>query len=140
MLAEVCAEIKNWFHTAIIVGDFTIADGTIDLSDLLQPGQYFRIVGSVFNDGVYQYPADGLTDESFSGAIWAMAVPPAVIELSTEIGEWVGKYADVMNSPYASESVPNYSYSTKASSGAGGNGATWQSVFAPRLNRWRKIR
>ena len=137
-LTELCKELKNWFEMDKVFGVFTVENGTIDLSNFVQEGQYFRIVGSVFNDGVYQYPAYNLTDESFDGAIWPMAVPPAVVGLASEIGEWVGKYGTVINSPFTSESWNGYSY-TKASGDAGGGSATWQSTFAKRLNQWRKI-
>lgn len=138
MLTELCKELKNWFETDKVFADFTIENGTIDLSEFVRDGQYFRIVGSVFNDGVYQYPVAGLMDESFNGAIWPMAVPSAVIQLASEIDEWVGKYGTVLDSPYASESWMGYSYS-KAGSDANGNPITWQAIFGKRLNQWRKI-
>ena len=139
MLTELCKELKNWFETDKVFGDFTIENGTIDLSDFVQDGQYFRIIGSVFNDGVYQYPVENLRDESFDGAIWPMAVPSAVIQLASEIGTWVGKYGDVVNSPYSSESWMQYSYTKASESLDGSGGSSWQSVFAKRLNQWRKI-
>ena len=135
MLTELCKELKNWFETTKVFGSFEIENGTIDLSDFVQDGQHFRIVGSVFNDGVYQYPASGLMDETFEGAVWPMAVPPSVITLASEIGEWVGKYGAVVDNPYTSESFGGYSYSKNA----GEDSASWQSVFAKQLNRWRKI-
>ena len=101
--------------------------------DFLQDGQYFRILGSVYNDGVYQYPAV-LTDEVFEGQIWAMRVPPAFIALSGEIDEYIAKNAE---SPYTSESFGGYSY-TKAT-GESGAPLTWREAFASRLNAWRKI-
>lgn len=122
---------------------FTIEDGTLTL-DELQDDQYFRIVGSVFNDGVYQYPATELKDETFEGAVWAMAIPAEVIALSTEIDEWKTKYAGVDStnmSPYQSESFGGYSYS-KGSGGSsiGGNADnTWQGVFKSELDNWRKV-
>lgn len=143
-LADVCREIRNWFVAGMYFGEFTISNGQISSGDYeLQDGQYFRIVGSIFNDGVYKYPATELTDETFDGAIWAMAVPPAVIAISEEIDAYVEKYGAKINSPYQSESFAGYSYSKASggsSSGGSGNGATWQSVFASRLNKWRKIR
>lgn len=141
MLGQILDHLHNYFVVkgGVHTGTFTVADGSIDL-DFLQPGQYFKIVGSVFNDGTHQYPATDLTAETFSGEIWAMAVPPAVIALAAEIGEWVGKYGDTMNSPFSSESFGGYSYS-KAQGYAGAGGgmlSSWQSVFANRLNMWRK--
>ena len=147
MLTELCQELKNWFELKKYFGTFTIEGGQLTDSSFLQDGQYFRVVGSVFNDGVYQKPADDLVDESFEGAIWAMAVPPTVIALSEEIDEWRDKYdgIDSVNmGPYSSESFGGYSYSRggsgNSSSGVRGNGApTWQSMFASELNKWRKI-
>lgn len=141
MLTELCQELRNWFVLNKYFGTFTIEDGELDVPDgLLQDGQYYRIIGSVFNDGVHQYP-DGLVDEVFKGAIWAMAVPPSVIDLSERISAWVNQYGDSVSSPYQSESFGGYSY-TKAGSGQGNansNNPTWQSIFASELNRWRKI-
>ena len=147
MLTELCQELRNWFERKKFFGTFTIESGQIDLPDgSLQSGQYFRIVGSVFNDGVHKYEpesenAESLTDEVFEGAIWAMAVPPSVVDLSERISEWVTKYGDSVSSPYSSESFGGYSYQ-KASSGQGdaaSSNPTWQSTFASELNRWRKI-
>ena len=87
MLYELCAEVRNWFVSEKHNGIFTVKDGNMPL-DFLQDGQYFRILGSVYNDGVYQYPAV-LTDEVFEGQIWAMRVPPAFIALSGEIDEYI---------------------------------------------------
>ena len=135
-LTNLCAELRNYFETKKRFGTFTISGGSISPSDFLQDGQYFRIVGSVFNDGVYRYPAHDLVDEVFKGAVWAMAVPPAVIDLATEIEEYnksdVGK-----PSPYISENFGGYGY-TKAT-GSNGKVLTWKSVFADALNRYRKL-
>ena len=143
MLTELCQEIKNWFDVDRVFDTFTIEGGELSLP-FLQDGQYFRIVGSVFNDGVYQYPASGLTDETFDGAVWAMAVPPAVIALAEEISAWQEKYGGADSaamSPFQSESFGGYSYSKGSGSGSGGTDAgSWQSAFASRLNLWRKIR
>lgn len=140
-LTELCRELNNYFVNDIKFGVFAIENGTITL-DSLQSNQYFRIVGSTFNDGVYQYPATELIDETFDGAIWAMAVPSAVIALCEGISDWETKYAGVVNSPYSSESFGGYSY-TKASGNSGNNpqsGVGWQSQFAGQLSKWRKIR
>lgn len=143
MLTELCKEINNWFEQKKYFGEFVVNDEELAGDFSLQDGQYFRIVGSVFNDGVYQYPATGLIDETFDGAIWAMAVPKDVIALASEIEAWKNKYQSIDSpamSPYNSESFGGYSYSK--SSGGSGNGdlsGTWQGAFADRLNHWRKI-
>ena len=138
MLTEICAELRNWFVVPNRVHNqtYTISGGSIAPLDFLQEGQYFRIIGSVFNDGVHQYPASDLTDEVFHGAVWAMAVPPAVIDLATEIEEYNNSEAGKA-SPYTSESFGGYSY-TKAID-ASGAPISWQKAFASRLNKWRKL-
>ena len=142
MLTELCAELKNYFlrdrEADIHYGEYTISGGSVDLPFLLD-GQYFRIVGSVLNDGVYQYPADDLTDEEFTGAVWAMAVPPSVIALAADIEAWNEKNAEALASPYTSESFGGYSY-TKASGNSESGGAySWQDQFANRLSKWRRL-
>lgn len=146
MLTELCAEIRNYFlrdyREDIHAGTFTVSGGNIETLSFLQEGQYFRIVGSVFNDGVWKYREGGLKDETFSGAVWAMAVPPSVIALSQEIDDWVEANKDLLNTPYQSESFGGYSYS-KASGGANADGSAvaygWQSQFANKLNPYRRI-
>ena len=139
MLEQVLMNIRNWFTVdgGIHSGTFTIKDGGITLP-FLADGQYFRICGSVFNDGLHQYPATDLVDEEFSGAIWALAIPPAVVDLADEIGAWQEKNGEASASPYQSESFGGYSYS-KATDSASGGAVTWQSVFKRQLSAWRKI-
>ena len=140
MLTELCAELKNYFlrdaSKDIHSGEFTIENGTIELPFLIS-GQYFRIVGSVLNDGVYKYPASGLTDESFTGSVWAMAVPLSVIALADEIAAWNTANAEALSGPYQSESFGGYSYSK--ASGASGGAYTWKDQFAGRLAKYRRL-
>lgn len=140
MLEQVLTHIRNWFQTDIYSGQYSIEGGGITLP-FLQNGQYFRIVGSVFNDGLHQYSPEmtGLQDETFTGAVWALAVPKAVIELAGEISAWEKKYAEVVMGPYSSESKADYSYSKAVDSQTGG-AITWQSAFRARLNPYRKLR
>ena len=148
MLTELCQELKNWFDRERYTGSFQIEGGSI-AAPFLADGQYYRILGSVFNDGVHQYghEAEGeLEDETFDGAVWALGIPKAVIKLAEDIAEWQNKYGTVDSaamSPYTSESFGGYTYSKgggSASSGSGsGGGSSWRSVFASRLNMWRKL-
>ena len=137
MLTELLAEIRNYFEVpnGRHFGKFEISGGSIAPLDFLQEGQYFRIVGSVFNDGVYQYPAE-LKDEVFEGAVWAMRLPPAVIALAAEIKDYNDSDAGKA-SPFTAESFGGYSY-TKATD-ANGAPIGWQKAFASRLNKWRKL-
>lgn len=154
MLTELCQYLKNWFELDKISGKVTITDGNITVvSDSLLfggtyptilPGQYIHIEGSVFNNGVFMYGEDQLTNEIFEGTVWLMGVPQAIIDLDAEITEWRKKYEAVGSpamSPFNSESFKGYSYSKgTVSSGAGAESALgWQNVFGPRLAPWRKI-
>lgn len=141
MLEELMRECRNWFviPNGVHLGTFAIKDGSIALP-FLAMGQYFRIIGSVFNDGVYQYGADSLTDETFNGVVWALSVPAAFVSLAEDVEAWRNKYENAANSPFQSESFAGYSYTKSSTSGNSGGSVTgWQSVFAARLNKWRKI-
>ena len=139
MLEQVLMNIRNWFTVdgGIHSGTFTIEDGGITLP-FLADGQYFRICGSVFNDGLHQYNVLDLTDETFTGTIWALAIPKAVIDLADEIQKWQEKNGEASVSPYQSESFGGYSYS-KATDEETGGAVTWQSAFKQQLSAWRKI-
>ena len=142
MLNELCLELNNWFdYGDRHYGTYTIEHGVIEPLTFLQDGQYYRIIGSVFNDGVHQYPGDGegLADETFTGSIWAMSVPQDVLDMAAQIAEYNASDA-AKPSPYISESFGGYSYSK----GGGGNSGdatsnSWQSVFAPKLKKWRRM-
>lgn len=150
MLDSICKEIRNYFTLEgdRIIGDFSVVDGVVIPLFDIQENQYFRVVGSVFNDGVYKYTSDlKLTDESkFHGAIWLMRVPRDFLDLVDEIEAWQEKYGGIDSasmSPYTSESFGGYSYSKGASVSTGtgsGGGTTWQTVFASRLNPYRRMR
>lgn len=140
ILSELCQELKNWFcDDADIHADaYTIENGTLSLPFLIE-GQYFRICGSALNDGVYKYDNKlSLHDETFTGTIWAMKIPPSFVDLATEIDNWIQKNGEAVSSPYQSESWGGYSYSMK-SGGAESGSVSWKSVFGGSLNRWRKL-
>ena len=142
MLNEVLKYTKNYFPDAGNEkgGSFTISGGSISLP-FLQNGQYFLIENSVFNDGVYQYPANGLQDEVFDGYITPLKIPRDFLELVDEIEAWKEKYMSINSpamSPFTSESFGGYSYS-KAAGNAGTAATSWKDAFRARLNEWRKI-
>ena len=144
MLSELCQELRNWFDLERHFDTFTIENGVLSVS-FLQTNQYYRIIGSIFNDGVHKYGdnKDVLVNETFDGAVWALGIPKAVIDLDAEITTWQSKYGadSPAMSPYVSESFGGYSYN-KGSSTVGSNsytGTSWQTAFASRLNKWRKI-
>lgn len=140
MLEQICAFIHNFFYGDRYAGTFTIENGVLTVDGLVD-GQYFRICGSRFNDGVYRYGVDQLTDETFTGVIWEMRPPRAFLDIVAEIEAWNAQYGDTVNSPYQSESVLGvYNYQLKTGGvSMGENLATWQSIFGQRLKQWRKL-
>ena len=140
MLEKVLLHLKNWFPVDVYEGTYTIQDSTLEMP-FLQEGQYYRICGSVFNDGLHKYgdTSDKLQNETFTGTVWALAIPKAVVEKAAEIEEWLAKNGETAKSPYASESFGGYTYS-KATDPTTGGSVTWQAAFRSDLNPWRKAR
>ena len=137
-LTGLCRHLRNWFVCEEHIGTFSVEGGMISLP-FLREGQWFRIVGSVFNDGVYKHPAVGLADEVFDGAVLAMAVPPDVMSLLDDINAWEEKHREAAESPYSSESFGGYTYTKANGTGANGAPVSWNTVFRARLNEWRKL-
>lgn len=140
MLEEILDYIHNYFEQSYERGVFEISSNTLTL-DWLQDGQYFKIEGSVFNDGIYQYPCTNLQNEKFKGIVYGLAIPLQVIKIADEVKTWCDENEKVLNSPYQSESFGGYSYS-KGNGGGGTNGEqsySWKNQFGNRLNHWRKI-
>ena len=143
-MGELCAHLRNYFTAPCDrhPGTYTVSGNSISPCGFLSPGQYFRVIGSAENDGVYRYGSGGssLRDETFTGCIWAMRVPPALDALLCEISAWQETYGEAENSPYSSESFAGYRY-TKAARGQRAGAAYqsgWRGAFAARLAPWRK--
>ena len=142
MIGQVCAEVKNYFiqpDVDIHASNYTVTNGQIGPVPFLKDGQYYRIVGSVLNDGVYKHGTDDtdLADEEFFGAVWAMRVPREFVSLVADIQAWETANATALSGPYSSESFGGYSY-TKATS-ANGGAYTWMDQFKNRLNAYRRL-
>jgi len=140
MLEEVLNYIHNYFVKEVYRGKFKIESGVLSV-DFLQNGQYFKVVGSVFNDGVHKFEEnDTMQDEEFVGEIWTMAVPKLVLDVVKEIETWVQQYGSTVDSPYQSESFGGYSYSKgSGNSNSGASQISWRDKFGPKLNAYRKI-
>lgn len=147
-MLELCSECRNFFKPDKLPGTYTISGGVIEPLPDIPDGAYIRILGSTFNDGVYKYPHGDFTDESFSGSVWLMHVPPDFVDLLNDINDWetanasavASATAEVLASPYQSESFAGYTYQKKT--GVGDIPTVWNDPrlgFASRLNRWRKI-
>lgn len=146
-LSKMCDFYKNYFdrNQPKFYGEISIENGNlVGFDDKLLTGQYFRIVGSVFNDGIYQYPTTDLQEETFdNGAVWAMAIPKDFLDYVKEVEDWEKKYSGADSaalSPFNSESFGGYSYSK--SNGQTNNGYdsnSWQAAFASQHGRWKKL-
>ena len=138
MLTEICAETRNYFNdrSGRYFGTFEISGGHIRPLDFISDGQYYRIIGSVFNDGVHKKSEETLIDETFTGAVWAMKVPADFLNLCKQIEEYENSES-AKPSPFNSESFGGYSYSKVTDA----NGATksWQTEFSAKLKRFRKL-
>lgn len=140
-LTDYCAELRNYFihdyDDDIYLDTYTISDGAITPLDFIQTDQYFRIVGSMFNDGVYKNTTSlDLVDEVFNGAVWAMYVPPNFLAIVAEADAYLTAHPD---STITSESFGGYSYNK-----AFGNNANLfdylPKSIANKLKVYRKLR
>ena len=143
-MSEFCARLRNYFTAPCDrhPGHYRISGGALAPCAFLTPGQYFRIIGSHKNDGVHKFGASpsGLSDEEFTGCIWAMSVPAEAEELFAEISAWQNTYGAAADSPYSFESFGGYSYSKPARRTDAYSAETfgWWGTFSGRLARWRK--
>ena len=139
-MTRLCGRLKNYFagEDDIHEGEYVISGGALSPLGFLRSGQYFRIVGSVFNDGVYVHPTAELHDEVFFGAVWAMRVPPDLVSLCEEITAFETKLSAMRaeTGAYQSESFGGYSYSLSADVPAALK--AWQAALRARLTQYRK--
>ena len=138
MLTEICTHLHNFFvkseEDKHYQKNIQIKNGVLTPSFDIKQNQYYRIIGSTFNDGVHRFgdATDVLVDEVFDGSVWLMSVPKSFLDLVSEIEEYQAKYGQA--TPYVSESFGGYSYSK-----SDGAATSWQHAFSTRLNAWRKI-
>lgn len=141
-ITRICAWLKNHFLYKKYEGTFTLVSGIAPLDSLLD-GQYFVIVNSVLNNGVFQNTAESLAKlrpETFTGRIWSMSVPVDFEELIADSNAFEEKVQElgVADKGFSSESFGGYSYSLPSSAPA------YLTEWAKRLDRgfsiYRKIR
>lgn len=142
MLEQVLCHIHNWFAYDELDVRCAISDGQLPASVSIPEGAWYRIEGSLLNDGLHRHPAADLTDETFDGTITVCAIPKALLLVVDDIAAWQEANGTVVDGPYASESFGGYTYSVKSDSGAnsGSGGLSgWRLAFRDRLNPWRKM-
>lgn len=131
MLEAVLMHLNNWFPAGggKHAGTFAARHGAL-CAPFLLPGQYYRIRGSVLNDGLHRQGDNDLHRETFTGEVWALAIPREVIALSQQIEAWCAQHPE---SDLVSERFGDYSYTRAGASGG------WQSAFAARLAPYRRV-
>jgi len=146
-------EVNNHFVDEVEKGTFSISNNLVSVTKKYGIGQYVWILGSKMNGGDFGHvakvwgiygnedsamisfdPADGVADDTFTGAICGLAVPRDFVELSKSIEEWQTKNAvpsDITGESFAGK----YSYTRAV--GANGLPNDWTKIFADRLRRYR---
>lgn len=146
-LEQVLYHIHNWFdHDRISLRGCVVSNGQLPASVPIPDGAWYRIQGSLLNDGLHRHPATDLSDETFDGTVTTCAIPKALLDVVEEIQDWIEHNRTAMgklqDSPYQSESFDGYSYSIRsdltAQNGSGGL-TGWQAEFAGKLNAFRKM-
>lgn len=120
-ITQMCTFLRNFFTNKdnIFYNTYTICNNILNF-DFIKEGQYFRITGSSLNNGVYCNTIDDLKrlrDETFTGAIWVMDVPPDFVRLCDEVERFNAKISELSGNfqGYASESWGGYSYTLPTS-------------------------
>ncbi|MCM1315132.1 MAG: hypothetical protein NC205_01005 [Prevotella sp.] len=142
-ITRMCTILHNFFtdKNHIFYNTYTIHDNIINV-DFINNGQYFRITGSSLNNGVYCNDPDDLKrlkNETFTGAVWVMDVPPDFVRLCDEVERFNAKIAELSGNfqGYASESWGGYSYTLPTS--APTFMQEWQHRIKQGMNCYRKI-
>ena len=146
MLTEICAYLKNYFETERRIGTIQITGGEIYCDGVkveLEDGQHFALFRDRFVLGVYE-KGDEIPDKTFTGAVWPMDIPEAIIQADQWAEAWKqknGAATSDANGPFQSESFGGYSYSKAAGGGAGvGSSVFDQAQFKAMLAPYKKIR
>lgn len=174
MLEQVLLELNNWFRVrdeadGLYPGAYTIADGRL-AAPFLEAGQYFRLLGSRFNDGLHQAAPEGSGEEGGpagdkapgafgaegSGPRGSRAEPPLRDE-SFEGVVWalavppevvrLAREIEAWQERHGPAALGPYAsesfggYSyTRATDAATGGPLTWQGAFRARLAPYRRLR
>ena len=166
-IEALCAELNNYHDTDRIQGTFTIESGSISLP-FLSENQFFRIVGSKWNDGVYIYSPESWIvrsstwEEVMNGNLnwgelrsknWGDLVESELIDETFTGAIWpmrmprafldLSKKIAEYNESDAAKPSPFLSESISgyySYTKASAESTEWQTVFNSELKRWRKTR
>lgn len=166
-IEAMCAECHNYHETDRVRGHYVIKNGDISLPFLCE-NQFFRIVGSKFNDGVYIYSYNALIirsqtwQEVFDGnENWGTLIDKDIKWRDLVEHELVDEEFDgevwPMNMPRAflslSKEISTYiesgadkvsGYTSESFGGysyskSSSESNAWENAFASKLKRWRKL-
>lgn len=141
-VGQVMRSVNNFFESGYRSTNYTITGGVLSPNDLLAPGMWIAITGSIFHDGVWQLD-DWLClkdlpqctpDEKFYGRVWFLHPPAEFLAVCNRIAEFVQK---TPVGGLQSESFGEYSM-TRAS-GKNGGILTWQEAFSDELRPYRNM-
>lgn len=141
-VGQVMRSINNFFETGYRSANYTISGGAVSPGELLKPGMYIAIDGSIFHDGVWKVGKDstlsGLPEDSpnetFYGRVWFLRPPADFLSVCARIDEFA------KNTPVdglQSESFGEYSYARTG--GKNGGILTWQEAFADELRPYYRM-
>lgn len=137
-VSDLMREARNYFPTAAVDGEFTLAGGALTPSPGLTPGGYVALTGATLCSGVYRVDAQGLLpgapDETFRGRVWLLAPPEGFLRLAEEITRW--REAQPTGG-VVKESFGAYSRSMGQSQR--GAAVSWQTAFADAIRPWRRM-
>lgn len=113
---EIMRKCNNYFYSFKERGKYTIANNTITVRGKYRAGNYIRIMGSMFNDGIYEVVgflngvvsvADELFNEEVElGTICSLVPPQDFKDIVARIVEAKREYKP---KEYTSQSVEGYS-------------------------------
>lgn len=141
-VGQVMRHLNNFFECGYRATSYTITGAGIEPGELLSPGMWIAVTGSVFHDGVWQLddwlalkdlPA-GTPDETFYGRVWFLRPSREFLDVCENIAEFARK---TPVGGLQSESFGEYSMSRAG--GKNGGILTWQQHFAEELNQYRNM-
>lgn len=144
MLEKVLYHLHNWFvRERLELGDASISDGQLpeEAAEAVPVGAYYRIQGTLLNDGLYLRGEEELRDEESDMVVSVLAIPRPLLSLVDEIDAWQQKNGAATDGPYYQEQFGDYKYTLKGFSTYGSaNGIDgWRLAFRDQLTPFRKM-
>lgn len=122
-------------HDAFKIGDRVTHNGERWIS-LINANVYVPGSDARWWERLHDSPEEHSTvDETFTGTIYSLRVPPDFLRLADEIGTFTdSRDGQASNITSASFGIQSYSWATDAN----GLRAGWETVFSKRLNQYRR--